>query len=90
MLPIFQIIQIVYCFYLSLLGILLSYLGSSPCTSLLDRVESKAIRLNGDPSLTSTQPSVSSPQGGFFYLFSTAITLVTALMNGGLYSTSSG
>ena len=28
--------------------------GSSPCTSLLDRVESKAIRLIGDPSLTST------------------------------------
>ena len=28
--------------------------GSSPYTSLLDRVESKAIRLIGDPSLTST------------------------------------
>ena len=28
--------------------------GSSSCTSLLDRVESKAIRLIGDPSLTST------------------------------------
>ena len=35
---------------MSLLGILLSYLG----TSLPDRVESKAIRLIGDPSLTST------------------------------------
>ena len=28
--------------------------GSSPYTSLLDRIESKAIRLIGDPSLTST------------------------------------
>ena len=28
--------------------------GSSPYTSLIDRVESKAIRLIGDPSLTST------------------------------------
>ena len=28
--------------------------GSSPYTSLLDRIESKAIRLVGDPSLTST------------------------------------
>ena len=43
--------------------------GSSPYTSLLHRVESKVIRLISDPSLSST------------LLFSTAITLVTALMN---------
>ena len=44
-----------YWFYSSLLGILLSYLGFFPLiTSLLDRVESKAIRLIGDPSLTLT------------------------------------
>ena len=53
--------------------------GSSPYTSLLDRVESKAIRLTGDPSLTLTLDPVSSPQGSFS-LFSTTITLVTALM----------
>ena len=40
--------------YSSLLGILLSYLGFFPYTSRLDRIESKAIRLIGDPSLTST------------------------------------
>ena len=33
--------------------------GSSPYTSLLDRVESKAIRLIGDPSLTSTPDTLS-------------------------------
>ena len=33
--------------------------GSSPYTSLLDRVESKTIRLIGDPSLTSTLDSLS-------------------------------
>ena len=44
--------------------------GSSPYTSLLDRVESKAIRLIGDPSLTSTlDPLVSSPQDGFTFSF---------------------
>ena len=43
--------------------------GSSPFTSLLDRAESKAIRLIGDPSLTSTRPSVSSPHGGFSISF---------------------
>ena len=39
--------------YSSLLGILLSYLGSPPNTSL-DRVEPKASHLTRDPSLTST------------------------------------
>ena len=39
---------------MSLLGILLSYLGFFPYTSLLDRVESKAIHLIGGPSLTLT------------------------------------
>ena len=34
--------------------------GSSPYTSLLDRIESKAIHLIGDPSLTSTLDPVSS------------------------------
>ena len=33
--------------------------GSSPCTSLLDRVESKAICLIDDPSLTSTHDPLS-------------------------------
>ena len=64
--------------------------GSSPYTSLLDRVESKAICLIGDPSLTSTLDPVSSPQGGFSISCSTTITLVTALMNWRLYSTSNG
>ena len=51
--------------------------GSSPYTSLLDRIESKAIRLIGDPSLTLCLFDAR----WLHYLFSTAITLVTALMN---------
>ena len=51
--------------------------GSSPYTSLLDRIESKAIRLIGDPSLTSSLFGAR----WLHYLFSTAITLVTVLMN---------
>ena len=51
--------------------------GSSPYTSLLDRIESKAIRLIGDPSLTVCLFGAR----WLHYLFSTAITLVTALMN---------
>ena len=43
--------------YPSLLGILL--LGASPYTRLLDRVESKAIRLIGDASVTSSLDSLS-------------------------------
>ena len=43
---------------------------SSPYTSLLNRDESKAICLTGDPSLTLTlDPYVSLPQGGFFISF---------------------
>ena len=55
--------------------------GSSPYTSLLDRVESKAIRLIGDPFLTSTLALCLFAGRWLLYLFSTAITLVTALMN---------
>ena len=51
--------------------------GSSPYTSLLNRVESKAIRLIGDPSLTLCLFAAR----WLLYLFSNAITLVTALMN---------
>ena len=55
--------------------------GSSPYTSLLDRIESKAIRLISDPSLTSTLDPLSLRRKVAHYLFSTTITLVTALMN---------
>ena len=55
--------------------------GSSPYTSLLDRVESKAIRLISDPSLTSTLDLCLFAARWLHFLFSTAITLVTALMN---------
>ena len=55
--------------------------GSSPYTSLLDRVELKAIHLIGDPSLTLTLDLLSLRRKVLLYLFSTAITLVTALMN---------
>ena len=55
--------------------------GSSPHTSLLDRIESKAIRLIGDPTLTSTLDPLSLCRKVASLLFSTAITLVTALMN---------
>ena len=55
--------------------------GSSPYTSLLDRVESKAIRLISDPSLTSTLDPCLFAARWLHFLFSTAITLVTALMN---------
>ena len=51
--------------------------GSSLYTSLLDRVESKAIRLIHDPSLTLCL----SAARWLLCLFSTAITLVTALKN---------
>ena len=53
--------------------------GSSPYTSLLDRAESKAIRLNDDPSLTSTLDSPSLHCKVAYVSLSTAITLVTAL-----------
>ena len=49
--------------------------GSSPYTSLLDKVESKAMHLIGDP-LTSTLDPL-----WLHFLFSTAVTLITALMN---------
>ena len=52
--------------------------GFSPYTSLVDRIESKAIRLIGDPSLTSL---CLFGARWLHYLSSTAITLVTALMN---------
>ena len=55
--------------------------GSSPYTSLLDRVESKAIRLISNPSLTSTLDPRLFAARWLHFLFSTAITLVTALMN---------
>ena len=55
--------------------------GSSPYTSLLDRVESKAIRLIGDPSLTKLLTLCLFAARWLLYPFSTAITLVTALMN---------
>ena len=55
--------------------------GSSPYTSLLDRIESKVIRLIGDPSLTSTLDQLSLRRKVASLLFSTAITLVTVLMN---------
>ena len=55
--------------------------GSSPCTSLLDRIESKAIRLIGDPSLTSTLDPLSLRRKvaslSLFYRY----YLVTALRN---------
>ena len=40
-----------------------------PYTSLLDSVESKAIRWISDPSLTSTFDSIYLPQGGFSISF---------------------
>ena len=54
--------------------------GSSPYTSLLDRIESKAIRLIGDPSLTSTLDPLLRRKVASLSLFY-AITLVTVLMN---------
>ena len=54
--------------------------GSSPYTSLLDRIESKAIRLIGDPSLTSTLDPLSLRRKVASLSF-IAITLVTVLMN---------
>ena len=55
--------------------------GSSPYTSLLDRIESKAIRLIGDPSLTLTLDPLSLRRKvaslSLFYCY----ILVTALMN---------
>ena len=54
---------------------------SSPYSSLLDWVESKAICVIGDPSLTSTlDPLIFLPQRGFS-IFSTTVTFVTAMMN---------
>ena len=55
--------------------------GSSPYTSLLDRVESKAICLIGDPSLTPTLDLCLFAARWLVFLFSITITLVTALMN---------
>ena len=55
--------------------------GSFPYTSLLDRVETKAIRLIGDPSLTLTLDPLSHRRKVASLSLSTAITLVTALMN---------
>ena len=55
--------------------------GSSPYTSLLDRVESKAIRLIRDPSLTSTLDPLSLRRKVASLSFHTAIILVNALMN---------
>ena len=61
-----------YCFHIW---------GSSPYTSLLNRVESKTVRLIGDPSLTSTLDSLSLCRKvaslSLFYCY----YLVTALMN---------
>ena len=55
--------------------------STSPLTFLLDMVESKAIHLIGDPSLTSTLGLLSlHPKVASLSLF-TAITLVTALTN---------
>ena len=51
--------------------------SSSPYTSLFDRLESKVIRLIGDPSLTIRLFAAR----WLPYLFSIAITLVNALMN---------
>ena len=45
--------------YTPMHGVLFAYLGGSPAASLLDRVESKAIRLINDPSLTSSLDSLS-------------------------------
>ena len=53
--------------------------GSLPYTSLLDKVESKAICLIGVPSLTSTLGPLSFATRWLLYLFSTTITSVTAL-----------
>ena len=65
--------------------------GSSPYTSLLDRVESKAFCLIGDPSLTSTlDPSVSSPQGGFSISFLPLLLWSLLWWIGRLYYTSNG
>ena len=56
--------------------------GSSPYTSLLDRIESKAIRLIGDPSLTSTLDPLSLRRKvASLSLFYRYFTLVTVLMN---------
>ena len=51
--------------------------GSSPYTSLLDRIESKAIRLIGDPSLTLCLFGAR----WLHYLFSTLLLWVTVRMN---------
>merc|ERR1712002_841738 len=46
--------------YTSMYGVLFTYLGGgSPAVSLLDRVESKTIRLINNPSLTSSLDSLS-------------------------------
>ena len=54
--------------------------GISPFTSIHDSVESKAICLIGDPSLTSI-PDYLFAARLLLYLFSTAIILVTVLTN---------
>ena len=75
-----SIIETVYWFYSSMLGIRSYIWGSSPYASLLDRIESKAIHLIGDPSLTSTLDPLSLRRK-VASISSTAITLVTALKN---------
>ena len=64
--------------------------GSSPYTSLLDRVESKAIRVIGDPSLTSTLDPLSLSQGGFSISFLPLLIWSLLWWIGRLYSTSNG
>ena len=69
--------------YTGFIGLCLEYCshiwGSSPYTSLLDRIKSKTIRLISDPSLTLTLCLFAARW--LLSLFSTAITLVTALVN---------
>ena len=65
--------------------------GSSPYTSLLDRVESKAIRLIGDPSLTSTLDPLSlRHKVASLSLFLLLLLWSLLWWIGRLYSTSNG
>ena len=76
-----QLFKIVYCFLYPCLKYCFHIWGSSPYTFLLNMIESKAIFLIGDPSLTSTLDTLSLRRKvaslSLFYCY----TLVTALMS---------
>ena len=64
-----QLFKLYTGFFRPCLGYCSHIWGTSPFTSLLYRVEIKAIRLIGDLSLTSTPDTISSLQGDFSVFF---------------------